>query len=102
MTIGRVLRYIVEERVGDPMAFSHGIVQELERRLSKELGVKTNLSIKALTVFTHPSVELDIEGTTIPVCTIEKLRKQVAINSERLDPEIFEELSSYLERVTVG
>jgi Nuclease-related domain len=102
MTIGRALRYIVEERVGDPMAFSHEIVQELERRFGKELGRKTNLSIKALTVFTHPTVELDIEGTGIPVCKIEKLRKQVAINSERLDPEIFEELSSFLERVTVG
>ncbi len=101
MTIGRALRYIVEERVGDPMAFSHGIVQELERRFGKELGGKTKLSIKALTVFTHPTVELDIEGTAIPVCKIEKLRKQVAINSERLDPEIFEELSSFLERVTV-
>ena len=102
MTIGRALRYIVEERVGDPMAFSHGIVQELERRFGKELGGKTKLSIKALTVFTHPAVELDIEGTALPVCKIEKLRKQVAINSERLDPEIFEELSSLLERVTVG
>ncbi len=102
MTIGRALRYIVEERVGDPMAFSHGIVQELERRFGKELGGNTKLSIKALTVFTHPTVELDIEGTALPVCKIEKLRKQVAINSERLDPEIFEELSSLLERVTLG
>ena len=102
MTIGRALRYIVEERVGDPMAFSHGIVQELKRRFGKELGGKTKLSIKALTVFTHPTVELDIEGTALPVCKIEKLRKQLAINSERLDPEIFEELSSLLERVTVG
>ena len=102
MTIGRALRYIVEERVGDPVAFSHGIIQELERRFGKELGEKSNLSIKALTVFTHPAVELDIEGMGIPVCKIEKLRKQVAINSERLDPEIFEELSSFLERVTVG
>lgn len=57
--------------------------------------------IKALTVFTHPVVELDIEGTNIPVCRIEKLRKQVAINVERLSPEIYEKLSYYLERMTV-
>jgi len=101
MTIGRALRYIVEERVGDPAAFSNGIVQELERLFEKEIGEKTRLPIKALTVFTHPTVELDIEGPSIPVCKIEKLRKQMMMSTERLAPETYEKLSAYLERVTV-
>ena len=101
MTIGRALRYIVEERVGDPVAFSQGIVAELGRQFEKELGEKTRLPIKALTVFTHPTVELDIEGPSIPVCKIEKLRKQVVMSAERLAPETYEKLSSYLERVTM-
>lgn len=102
MTIGRALRYIVEERVGDPVVFSQGIVEELGRLFEKELGEKTKSPIKALTVFTHPAVELDIEGTAIPVCKIEKLRKQVVMSAERLAPETYEKLSSYLERKTVG
>lgn len=101
MTIGRALRYIVEERVGDPVAFAQGIVAELGRLFEKELGGEVKVPIKALTVFTHPVVELKVEGASVPVCRIEKLRKQVAINVERLSPEIYEKLSSYLERATV-
>ncbi|HUI88605.1 MAG TPA: nuclease-related domain-containing protein [Anaerolineales bacterium] len=101
MTFGRALRYIVEERVGDPVVFSHGIVEELGRLFEKELGGEARVPIKALTVFTHPAVELDITGTAIPVCRIEKLRKQMTMSSERLAPEVYEKLSSYLERVTL-
>jgi hypothetical protein len=102
MTIGRALRYIVEERVGDPVAFAQGIVAELGRLFEKELGREAKVPIKALTVFTHPAVELEIESTSVPVCKIEKLRKQVAMNAERLSPETYDKLNSYLERVTAG
>jgi len=102
MTIGRALRYIVEERVGDPVGFSQAIVEDLERRLEGELKGEFKIPIRALTVFTHPAVELDIEKPTIPVCRIEKLRKQITINSERLSSETYEKLNAYLERATVS
>jgi len=101
MTFGRAIRYIVEERVGDPMAFSQGIAAELGRRFEKELGGESKVPIKALTVFTHPAIELDVEGSSFPVCKIEKLRKQVAMSGEKLAPEMYEKLNLYLERVTV-
>ncbi len=101
MTIGRALRYIVEERVGDPVTLAQALTDELKRRFDKELGESASFPIKALTVFSHPAVELEIEGTSIPVCKIEKLRKQAAISAERLAPQTYERLSSFLERVTV-
>ncbi len=101
MTIGRALRYIVEEHAGDPVAFSQGIVAELGRLFDKELRGEAKIPIKVLTVFTHPVLELEIEGTSVPVCRIEKLCKQVAINAKRLSPETYDKLSAYLERVTV-
>ena len=58
--------------------------------------------IKALTVYTHPAAELEIEGTDVPVCKLEKLRKQVNIISERLAPKSYNKLSSFLKRLTVS
>jgi hypothetical protein len=55
-----------------------------------------------LTVFTHPVVEIEIEGTAVPVCKLEKLRKQATIIAERLSPESYDKLSSFLERLTLG
>jgi len=101
MTIGRAMRYIVEERVGDPVLFAQEITTELGRLFEKELGEGSKVPIKALTVFTHPALELDVEGSSVPVCKIEKLRKQVTIKAERLAPEIYEKLNSYLERATM-
>jgi hypothetical protein len=102
MTVGRALRYIVEERVEDPVAFSAAMSQELNRRIENEFKGKGVVPIKVLTVFTHPGVELEIEGTSIPACKIEKLRKQATIGSEKLAPEHYEGLSSFLENLTVG
>ena len=101
MTIGRAIRYIVEERVGDPVVFAQGITAELERRFEKELGKESKVPIKALTVFTHPAVELDVEEASVPVCRIEKLRKQVGMSKEPLPAEIYNKLSSYLENLTI-
>lgn len=102
MTIGRALRYIVEERVDDPVIFSQALVQELNERIEKEFKGEIVVTIKALTVFTHPAVELEIEGTSIPACKLEKLRKQIAMVSEKLTAEHYGELSVFLENLTVG
>lgn len=101
MTIGRALRYIVEERVGDPVMLSQAMVQELKSRLDKEFAGQAVAPVKALTVFTHPAAELDVEGGQIPACKIEKLRKQAGIPGQRLAPETYEKISSWLERLTV-
>jgi hypothetical protein len=102
MTIGRALRYIVEEHVDDPVKFSQEIVLYLKARIEKEFNGEVVVPIKTLTVFTHPIVELEIDGTAVPVCKLEKLRKQATIISERLSPESYNKLSSFLEHLTLG
>ena len=102
MTIGRALRYIVEERVDDPVTFSQAMVEELDRRIEKEFNGEVVVPVKALTVFTHPATELEIEGVSIPACKLDKLRKQATIVSEKLDAEPYEKLSSFLEHLAVG
>jgi hypothetical protein len=102
MTVGRALRYIVEERVDDPVITAQAGTGELEACFEKEFGKDFSVPIKVLTVFTHPAALLDIEGSSVPACKIEKLRKQATINGQKLAPEIYEKLSAYLERVTVS
>jgi hypothetical protein len=101
MTVGRALRYIVEERVSDPVTFSQAMGQELKSRLDKEFAGEVVTPIKTLTVFTHPGAELEVQGGSIPACKIEKLRKQASIQGQRLAPDTYEKISSYLERLTV-
>ncbi len=101
MTIGRALRYLVEERVSDPVVLAEAISQEMSRKLDKDLDGQVVAPIRALTVFTHPAVELAVDRGPIPACKIDKLRKQASISGPRLSPDIYEKVSSYFERLTV-
>ncbi len=102
MTVGRALRYIVEERVSDPVILSQALVQEMKSRIQKDLGDEVATPVRALTVFTHPAAELEVQGGQIPACKIDKLRKQTNISGERLAPEVYDKLSSWLEGLTVS
>ncbi|HTP02306.1 MAG TPA: hypothetical protein VMJ64_13110 [Anaerolineales bacterium] len=101
MTMGRALRYVVEERVSDPVALSAAMTQEIKDRIEKEFAGGVTVPVKALTVFTHPMAELEVEGGPIPACKLDKLRKQTAIQGARLDPEIYDKLASWLDHLTV-
>jgi len=101
MTIGRALRYIVEEHVGDPIAAARQVEVELDRLFRKELGSETVIPIKSIVVFIHPAANLDIEESPIPVCKIDKLKKQITPGTARLAPEQYEKLGSFLKKQTV-
>ena len=101
MTVGRALRYIVEERVGNPIALMQQIEIDLKDFLEKGLGPGISVPIKSIVVFTHPAVELNVKGAPIPVCKVDKLRKRIPLQAPRLMPEVYEKLSLFLERMTL-
>ncbi len=101
MTMGRALRYLVEPRVGDPVVVARERAEELGDRIRKDLGPEATVPIKALTVFTHPGVDLEIEGPSFPACRLDKLRKLSTLNAARLTPEAYDKLSAYLEKATL-
>lgn len=100
MTIGRALRYIVEPRVVDPRAFAQNVEQELGDRFRREFGAEFVVPIRGLTVFTHPGSELEVQGSALPACKPDKLRKQVPSNASKLPAEIYDKLESFIDRVT--
>ena len=101
MTVGRALRYIVEERVGNPVALMQQTESELKDRLKKEVNLGISIPIKSIVVFTHPAVELKVKGAPIQICKIDKLKKQMPLQAPRLPLDIYEKVGLFLERVTL-
>lgn len=101
MTIGRALRYIVEERVRNPVMLMQQMEFDLREYLKKELDSDISVPIKSIVVFTHQAVELDVKEAPIPICKISKLKKQLLIQAPKLTPEVYKELCLLLERVTL-
>jgi hypothetical protein len=101
MNMGRALRYIVEEHVGDPVGSARQEEEDLKRLFVKEFGADVSIPTRPLVVFTHPAVNLDIKDAPIPVCKVDKLKKQVTMNAPRLSQGLYEKLSSFLENKTV-
>ncbi len=99
MTIGRALRSIVEEHVGDPIKSAMRTEKVLHGQLANV--VEGTVPIKSVVVFVHPNAELDIEKPSIPVVMAEKLKKQVGMDASRLEPEVYERVDEYLQKMTV-
>jgi hypothetical protein len=100
MTVGRALRYIVEERVTNPILAAKQAEQELGQLLSKACNADCSSLIRSVVVFTHPLVQLDVENPPIPVCKVEKLKKQISNKAPRLTPELYEKLGFYIGGMT--
>ena len=101
MTIGRALRYIVEPRVIDPVVVAEALQGDMKKWLENHLQLKASIPMKALTVFTHPATELEVQRPPFPACTIGKLRKQAATQGPKLVRETYERLASAFEPLTV-
>ena len=81
---------------------AQALKDELTRCFTQELGAQADVPLKILTVFTHPAVDLEVEGgASFPACKVAKLRKQATLSANRLDAETYERLASYLERRTL-
>jgi hypothetical protein len=100
MSVGRALRYIVEERLGDPTRSALAVKEYLADKLTK--AVSSVVPVQPLIVFTHPAAELDLEAGPVPVYIAEKLKKHVTINAPRLAPEAYQEIARFLEKMTLG
>jgi len=100
MTIGRALRSIVEEHVGDPIKSALRTEQTLRERLRQV--VEGTVPIKPVVVFAHPAAELDIEKAPILVLPAEKLKKQIAIDAPKLDQAVYDQLDAYFQKMTLN
>jgi hypothetical protein len=97
MTMGRALRSIVEERLGDPARSALAVQRYLAGKLSELAG--ETITVKSLITFTHPNADLDLEtDCSVPVYMADKLKKHVPINGPRLSPKAYQNIAVYLEK----
>lgn len=101
MSIGRALRYIVEEHLGDPIRAVRTTENYLRQQFNRIEIPEGEVPIKSVVVFTHPAVELKIENVTIPVVKVDKLRKQIPTNLGRMDEDTVMRLDDYFEKLTL-
>ena len=102
MNLGRMLRYIFEEHLGDPSKNVRHAVDDLKTKIRNTIGTTKSVPVSGAVVFLHPLAKIEVKGSPIPVCKVEKLRKMVVTKAPRLDPEIYEQIGSFFEKNTVG
>jgi len=101
MTVGRALRYIVEEHLGDPIKAASETGQYLQNQFGRLIKAEATIPILPAVIFIHPNVHLEVENAPITVCELDKLRKRIVLEAPRLEPDVYEKLSSYLEGKTI-
>jgi len=101
MTMGRALRSIVEERLGDPTRSALAVQRYLVGKLFELTG--ETITVKPLIVFTHPATELDLDpDAPVPVYMADKLKKHVPIDGPRLSPDVYQAVAGFLEKAVKG
>ena len=97
-----MLRYLLEEHLGDPARNVRQAVDDLKAQIRNLPGVTKPVPVSGAVVFLHPLAQIEVKGAPVPVCKVDKLRKMVVIKAPKLDPEIYEQISSFLEKSTLG
>lgn len=100
INMGRALRYIVEEHLGDPIRDAQECAGNLANHLREVTG--TNVPINYLVLFIHPRAILDVEKSAIPIIAPKKLRPSLNYKLDLLPDEIYEKIKGYLDQKTIG
>lgn len=98
ISMGRAMRYFVEEHLGDPIRDAKECAANLSGHLQEVTAIK--LPVNCLVLFIHPRAILDVQKATIPVIAPKKLRSSLNFKSEHLTDEIYEKIQGYLDQKT--
>jgi len=97
ISLGRALRYLVEEHLGNPIRAALDDVAYLENQFREQISGGETIPVWGVVVFVHPRAVLEIEGAEIPVCKVEKLRKHVTARNTKLSPQLYEGARKVIE-----
>jgi len=100
--LGRLLRYVLEEHLGDPTRSARAAEDVLKGQLYGSLGVPKSAPVSSVVVFLHPLAQVEVKGAALPVCKVEKLRKTLVSKAPKMDSQTFEQISAFLEKSALG
>ena len=99
MKIGRALRYIVEEHLGDPVKAALSSQAFLQREFGQQIEGGDKIPVKALVVFTHPLCILELDATKIPVVKAAQLKRTLVEKGDKMPSELYEKVKAYLDKL---
>jgi hypothetical protein len=97
MGLGRALRYIVEEHLGNPIKSALASEAYLKSRLNENIPTGREIPVHSVVVFVHPSAVLDVENPETPVCKVDKLRRYVNIKAGKLPVDVYDGARKFLD-----
>ena len=100
MTLGRALRFFVEETFGDPTARARADAQRIGRLLDERLPSDgPAVPVYAVVLFVHPNSEVSADSPPIPACQPAQLRKRLPSHLPKLPPARFEQARAALDEL---
>ncbi len=97
MGLGRALRYIVEEHLGNPIKSALASEAYLKSHLNENTPAGREIPVHSVVVFVHPSAVLDVENPETPVCKVDKLRRYVNIKAGKLPVDVYDGARKFLD-----
>jgi hypothetical protein len=100
MTLGRALRFFVEETLGDPTARARADAQRISQLLDARLpGDGPAVPVNAVVLFVHPNSEVVADSPPVPVCQPAQLRKRIPSHLPKLPQARFEQVRAALDEL---
>jgi len=97
MTLGKAVRFFVEEPLGDPQREAQRTAQQLAEALRQRLPDDVSVPVRSVVVFTHPAAIVDAEGASIPVFQPKQLRRHAARTARPLSAETYAAVRTLLD-----
>jgi hypothetical protein len=98
MTLGRTLRFFVEESLGDPTARARADAQRMGQLLDGHLPDNgPPVPVTAVVVFVHPNAEVVADSPPVPVCQPAQLRKRIPSHLPKLPQARFAQVRAVLD-----
>lgn len=102
MSMNRALRFVFDERLGDPIARAQRCCEQIQHRLESKLGDGFSIPVSPVVVFINPSTELEVDKAPIPVVTNRRLEKSIPRNQNRLPGELYRQIQDILDQAAAS
>lgn len=97
INLGRAIRYPLEQHLGDPTKTALTVEQAVKEFFKNTLSEHDALHFYSMVVFLHPKIRLDVENPTIPVFSIDVLKKKIPAKGEKMPEALYQQIQSTLD-----
>jgi len=98
INLGRAIRYPLEQHLGNPSKKVQSDKQAVIDYLKASIRDTDSISLQSMIVFLHPKTKLNLENPTIPVCTIDTLKKKIVAKGERMPDAQYQQIQAIMDK----